>query len=246
MSQALITVRDAIMRGLSFDEPLLVATGLRPIAEVDPTAKTRAQLLAESKRANNKVAGAMLRVNDRWNTITGPGASGERNDAPDEALARARQATVGEAGSTAVRLVRCWVDVPRDAAFLYVSDRRWLVTMTVAAAREWHAVAPEPEAGEGLVRDLGKAARQLGRSLSGDNELTKGLDNSAPNGAAALVVAWATPREQVSVSAGPDGVWLNFADSSGAWLRPGRPEWPLEQRVEALRLAGVPVQPIGS
>jgi hypothetical protein len=234
----LIAVRDAIVRGLSFDEPLVVATGLRPMAEVDPTAKSRAELVEEAKRANNKVAGAVLRVNDRWNLIT---SSASATEPVDQAMQRAREATVGGPDSAAVRLVRCWVDIPRDAAFLYVSDRRWLVTMTVAAAREWHSVPPEPEPTEGLVRDLGKAARQLGKSLTTDRQLTKGLELRAPNGATALVVVWSAARDEVTAATGAHGLWLAFTDGSGLWLKPGRPEWPLDDRVESLRLAGVPV-----
>jgi hypothetical protein len=233
----LIAVRDAIVRGLSFDEPLVVATGLRPMAEVDPTAKSRAELLAEAKRSDNKVAGAMLRVNDRLSTITSSAAT----EPDDQSMQRAREATVGGAGSTAVRLVRCWVGVPRDASFLYVSDRRWLVTMTVAAAREWRSLPPEPQPSEGLVRDLGKAARQLGRTLTNNTELTKGLELRAPNGATALVVVWSVPRADVTATTGAHGVWLAFPDGSGLWLKPGRPEWPLDERVEALRLAEVAV-----
>ncbi len=235
----LAVVRDAIVRGLSFDEPLLVATGLRPTAELDPTEPTREELVEQARRAENKVAGAVLRVNERWHSLSGP------RDAHDELraqnLERARASTVGPAGSLAVRLVRCWADVPRDASFLYVTDRRWLVTMTVAAAREWRAAAPPPERSEGLVRDLGKAARQLGQSLASGGELTRGLEQRAQNGSAALIVVWSVTREDVTVSAGTNGVWLAFSDQSGLWLRPGRPEWPLDQRVAALQAAGVAV-----
>jgi hypothetical protein len=234
----LLAVRDAIVRGLSFDEPLVVATGLRPMAEVDPTARSRAELVEEARRANNKVAGAMLRVNDRWSSMT---SSAGANEPDDQSMQRAREATVGGPGSTAVRLVRCWVDVPREASFLYVSDRRWLVTMTVAAARDWRSLPPEPEPTEGLVRDLGKAARQLSRSLTNDTALTKGLELRAPNGATALVVVWSAPLDAVTATTGAHGVWLAFTDGSGLWLKPGRPEWPLDERIEALRIAGVTV-----
>ncbi|MDQ6850018.1 MAG: hypothetical protein M3070_08625 [Actinomycetota bacterium] len=240
-TDALIAVREAIVRGLSFDEPLVVATGLRPIAEVDPTALTHEELLAEAQKSKNKVAGAMLRVTDRWNSMTVPG---QTSDEPrDQALERARQSTIGEPGSLALRLVRCWADVAKEASFLYVTDRRWLVTMTVAAARAWRATPQRAAPSEGIVRDLGNAARQLGTSLANDTALTKGLDERTPSGSPALVVVWSAPRADVTVRASADGVWLAFTDGSGLWLRPGRPEWPLAQRIDALRAADVEIAP---
>lgn len=231
----LAAVRSAVLAGLPDDEALVLAVGLRPVATVDPTAETRKELFDATKRAPSlpgRAAGLLFRVNDRWNALTDPGYS---HDEPSRAdVQRARSSAHGTAGSSAVQLLRCWLDVPRDSVFLYLSDRRWLITSTVAAA------ADRPAAPSDRVKGFGQAARELGRIFTGSDDPVAGLPERTAQGTPALLVAWSAPCRDVAASRAADGLRLAFPDGSWVVLRPVDGAG-LEDRIAQLEAAGVSV-----